>query len=720
MDNAVVTGWYFSGAYLTPTNSGYCPNGGYCTKIGDDTYMSRTFSIDKYSDIYLKFDIACRRYCFVYYQYNNHNNWILLWDVFANSRINKTTPSFSAPMGATSVTVRINTARVSGCSTCYSGSSSDGFIDNFYLFVTTAAPTSTPTFAPSASTFAPSSAPTNAPTHQPTNIPTTPSESPTSAPSDVPTAAPSAVPTTESTSPTQSPTHMPSSAPSAAPSVPPSDVPTDSPSLFPTNHPSVAPTDSPTVSPSFAPSGSPSIYPSNAPTGSPTYIYGFEYGSCLDLEEKIELQFDMTQSECINHCHSKTDCRMVNHYEYFKTASDARCYLFDKSCLLSHNPLSENPSSTLWFKSTLTSAHVIDSECMNYPHNWVDVAGDPCDLYTQFDWCAGGRVLEPYTINDISLLQDGIYGMDAVDVCCECSDHSGLFAFENITLFYNEHQFNETLLCDWPHQEFNHKQWRYWDNLVLYEWCIDAHQRFNIENDTPCIHMHFTDYEYSMEEMIPHNVTLCDFDLNEHSEYTDYYFMALFAYDGSFSSLNTYINAKWFTINANALSDKIKFHTVSFESCVSRIMETNTSIHDHIFGIYPCSAPNPTFNPTLYPTVNPSLKELTLESTASLKEISLEETEAFVESSTFVVIFVILSVILLCLVGVILMMMVTRNRNNIKDDDASKPPENEEGAETAPQAPEISEAPELQIELGNEKNKLVSMQKEPDNDVTLT
>eukprot|EP01083_Nonionella_stella_P222923 795024_1 len=322
MDNAVVTGWYFSGTYLSPTNDAYCPDGGYCTFTETNTYMSRTFSIDKYSDIYLKFDIKCERNCYVYYQYNNHDNWVLLWEGYCSNRINKTTTSFSAPMGATSVTVRINGVREE-CCCCSAGV----FIDNFYLFVTTAAPTSTPTFAPSASTFAPSSAPTNAPTHQPTDTPTTPSESPTSAPSDVPTAAPSAVPTTESTSPTQSPTHMPSSAPSAAPSVPPSDVPTDSPSLFPTNHPSVAPTDSPTVSPSFAPSGSPSIYPSNAPTGSPTYIYGLEYGSCLDLEEKIELQFDMTQSECINHCQSKTDCRMVNHYEYFKTASDSRCYL---------------------------------------------------------------------------------------------------------------------------------------------------------------------------------------------------------------------------------------------------------------------------------------------------------------------------------------------------------------------------------------------------------
>eukprot|EP01083_Nonionella_stella_P103595 295939_1 len=604
MDCAVGTGWYFSGGFLAPTNSGYCPNGGYCTKIYYNTYMSRAFSIDRYSDIYLKFDIKCHYDCDVYYKYNNHDNWIKVWysDV-AGTWKNAITTTLSAPMGATSVTIRVNAV-----STRYVRYV---WIDNFYVFVTTTAPTPSPsesTPSPSESpTFSPSNAPTSAPTYSPTNIPTIPSESPTSAPSNNPTAAPSLVPTKESTAPTESPTLSPSSVPSAAPSVFPSDAPTGVPSLFPTNYPSVAPSRSPSMSPSNAPTDSPSFFPTASPTGSPTYIYGFEYGSCLDLEEKIELQFDMTQSECISHCHSKTDCRMVNHYEYFKSSFDSRCYLFDKSCLLSYT-LSGNPSSTLWFKSTLTSAHVIDSECMNYPHNWVDVAGDPCDLYTQFDWCAGGRVLEPYTINDISLLQDGIYGMDAVDVCCECSDHSGLFAFENITLFYNEHQFNETLLCDWPHQEFNHKQWRYWDNLVLYEWCIDAHQRFNIENDTPCIHMHFTDYEYSMEEMIPHNVTLCDFDLDEHSDYNaDYYFMLLFAYDGSFSSLNTYINAKWFEINANAFSDKIKFHTVSFESCVSRIVDANTFIHDHIFGIYPCSAPNPTFNPTLYPTINPSL-----------------------------------------------------------------------------------------------------------------
>eukprot|EP01083_Nonionella_stella_P077256 210852_1 len=148
--------------------------------------------------------------------------------------------------------------------------------------------------------------------------------------------------------------------------------------------------------------------------------------------------------------------------------------------------------------------------------------------------------------------------------------------------------------------------------------------------------------------------------------------------------------------------------------------------NDHIFGIYPCSAPNPSFNPTLYPTLNPSLEAIVLESTISFKEISLEEAETFVESSTFVVIFVVLSVILLCLVGVILMMMVNRNRNNSKDDDASKsysalqrPPENEEGTETVPKAPAAPEEPELQIELGNEQN-LVSMEKEPDNDVTLT
>eukprot|EP01083_Nonionella_stella_P263749 895592_1 len=350
MDNAVATGWSFSNdRYNSPTNDEDCPNGGYCTEIWDAT-MTRTFTnIDSYISFQIQYDMSYHLNggVIVRYKYNNHANYVYFMKEFAlisQSRLTATyLNTLAAPVGATSVTFWFY--RTSNFQTEY-----NIYLDNFYFIGTTAAPSNNPTKAPTpAPTLSPTTAPTKAPTIAPTNAPTNyPSNSPSFFPSLHPSSSPTLPPTTTpSTSPTKSPSGSPSFPPSRAPTSNPTSAPSRNPTVttqYPSAAPSIPPTTSPSVIPSFAPSNHPSNSPSNspsfpptnypsnspssAPTVSPTFIDGFEYGVCSDLSNHIDVLYDISHFQCINYCKLTNDCRMINHYKYFKTEDDTRCYIF--------------------------------------------------------------------------------------------------------------------------------------------------------------------------------------------------------------------------------------------------------------------------------------------------------------------------------------------------------------------------------------------------------
>eukprot|EP01084_Bolivina_argentea_P227873 384946_1 len=622
MDNAVVTGWSFSGSnYLAPTNDDYCPNGGYCTFIYVPTNMYRTFiNIDQYISFQIKYDLRYHTYFTigVRYKYNNHANYIILLEYSTTQssppyKLSSKTHTLGAPTGATSVTFEFY---------------GYGYIDNFYFIGSTATPTKNPTLSPtptpttspsSPPTHTPTLAPTTTPTFLPTNYPTNyPTIYPTGSPSSPPTSVPSISPTLfPSGSPSSPPTRVPTNNPTKSPTRNPTKItktPTTIPTFSPSSAPSVAPTTPPSNAPSFLPSNFPSLsptnYPSNVPsippTFSPTFIDGFEYGICLDLINHIDILYDITQFECINYCKETNDCRMINHYKYFKTDDDSRCYIFNSSCKLSYY-LNSNPSSIVWFKEILNG---YDSTCSDYPSNWKDITGDSCYIYEQIGWCSNNAISDSHTLNDFDVLKDNVYGLNAADVCCQCSCHGGLYTLNNnINFVYENHEFNDKVLCHWQQQQYSHQQWQNWDNLILYEWCIDIQTRFDLMDKFSCNYL--IDSEYALNDFDGIDINLCDFNLNA-NEYNDtYYFMLLLTLNEDSNILSTYINTKWFDINSELFSLSINVvGAVSYESCTSQIYNNDSdNINETIYGIYPClvlDTNNPTKTPTFDPTVNPT------------------------------------------------------------------------------------------------------------------
>eukprot|EP01083_Nonionella_stella_P103596 295942_1 len=134
MDNAVVTGWSFVGSYLAPTNSGSCPNGGYCTQLtsGSTTpMMRRTFNITGLYSLTFQYDIHCQSYCRVRYKYDNQANYLTLYSTTAGDTTK--TSTLAKRCNASSVYVEF-----------YGGTTSDSvWVDNFYLNAETTPPTET-------------------------------------------------------------------------------------------------------------------------------------------------------------------------------------------------------------------------------------------------------------------------------------------------------------------------------------------------------------------------------------------------------------------------------------------------------------------------------------------------------------------------------------------------------------------------------------------------
>eukprot|EP01084_Bolivina_argentea_P302672 522471_1 len=584
MDNAVVTGWLFDGSYLAPTNSGNCPNGGFCTRLYNSR-MYRTFSdIHGFHSLEFQYDIKCYR-CYIDYKYDNHANYIRLFTHSSSTyaTYKQKSHTLHAPNEATEVTVRFV-----GYDYGYL------FVDNFYFNASTDSPTTTPSFSPSSITYSPTATPTSAPSLAPTISPTSLTSSPTLQPTSAPTLPPSLHP---SSSPTSPPTLQPTYSPTFTP--------TNTPTLFPSNAPSLFPTYAPIQTPTMH-TNTPSNMPSNSPTLSPTFPN--EEGFCMDLMNNIHIEYDTTQDECIAYC-KFLNCKMINHYKFFKHENDSRCYMFNKLCDLSYN-IDNNPSSSVWFNTYPLNKQNI--QCIDYPLDWTDITGDSCFMYKKLQWCGDNEILSPYTINDIQPLADNIYGLTAFDACCECSYYGGLYLMlNNIAFIFENHAFKNKLLCHWNHHAYNHQIWQNWDILVLYQWCCDLKQRYKLSTyHFPCIYL--IDKYQSSINFNEINIKLCAWDTSYNASY---YFMAAWSMNNKSKILTNYINSHWFQIDPSTFSSRINISTTSYELCESELYFPND--YKKIYGIYPCFVVNtsdpsqsptniPTFYPTIDPTINPS------------------------------------------------------------------------------------------------------------------
>eukprot|EP01083_Nonionella_stella_P162345 532878_1 len=94
----------------------------------------------------------------------------------------------------------------------------------------------------------------------------------------------------------------------------------------------LAPTTKPSSAQTKDPSDSPSNDPTQIPTSQPRNIDTINNALCNNLADNIGLRYDESLSDCVGWCTNRYDCKMFNYFEYFKSVSDSRCYIFDTLC----------------------------------------------------------------------------------------------------------------------------------------------------------------------------------------------------------------------------------------------------------------------------------------------------------------------------------------------------------------------------------------------------
>ena len=169
------------------------------------------------------------------------------------------------------------------------------------------------------------------------------------------------------------------------------------------------------------PSMTPS-YPSNPPTLIPTAFVSHSMVSllynntkCDDLLLNSGIISDINLTQCIEECVTRewNDCRMINYFDYIKTTSDSKCYLFDISCRISYDFI--NQASHIWYKELDDMTHI------NYPSNWTDNVGDDCSIYEEIEWCLNGSIASGYTVSAFELYTNIFSALDSMLVSMSVS-----------------------------------------------------------------------------------------------------------------------------------------------------------------------------------------------------------------------------------------------------------------------------------------------------------
>eukprot|EP01083_Nonionella_stella_P141472 435976_1 len=414
-------------------------------------------------------------------------------------------------------------------------------------------------FCAQSPTFAPTVYPTHAPTST-TTAPTAVTSSPTR-PTAIPTAAPSAGPTVSPTGlPTVTPT-MQSAAPTIAPTMPPTLYPTVTPTA-PTSTPTTVtvppttPSETPTTAiPTAAPS-MPTSSPVFAPTGKiESLLYSIHYindrnTSCANLVDNIGFKYNITLTSCTNWCDSTVECTVFN---YFVDIS--RCYMFDGSCDITRE-YEEYTSIVGYF--------MFDTECMDYPYDWSDHAGDDCSFYESNHWC---------TNNAVDSFTDATYKRSALDTCCPCGGGNTMMDGVAFSIDNDWIEFETDILCTWSHNDItsNTVRLRKWDNMMLFHLCT----QFDVDVDHcyALIDTHFDRDGYSLH--------LCEYTTHD----TQQFIMDLIVTNGG--NHEFYVNTLWFELSTSYYSNSSRLNVtqMGYSECISNI---KTSASAHNYGAHPC------------------------------------------------------------------------------------------------------------------------------------
>eukprot|EP01084_Bolivina_argentea_P175211 303463_1 len=160
----------------------------------------------------------------------------------------------------------------------------------------------------------------------------------------------------------------------SSPTSDPTTTPTTTPTTEPTSEPTIEPTSEPTTMPTTEPTTEPTTDPTHQPTSSPTLNkvdYFLDGKFCDNLNENTEIHYGGSLGECIDYCDAIGDeCRMMNYFYYFKTNNDSRCYIFNDLC--------DIKDDTMYNNKSIIGYQTYNTECINYPYDWIDSVGDYC------------------------------------------------------------------------------------------------------------------------------------------------------------------------------------------------------------------------------------------------------------------------------------------------------------------------------------------------------
>ena len=309
---------------------------------------------------------------------------------------------------------------------------------------------------------------------------------------------------------------------------------------------------------------------------------------CKDLtnDNNIDIIYNVNYTQCINeYCLKMDECVMTNYVNNFKSSTDSRCYIYDDQCEIINTSITQNQIGIKGF--------VMD-KCHSFPTDWVDSFGDNCNQYQLFGWCLNNDVNGNISNKDFENLSDNKYGLSALSVCCECG--GGIKNIDNQEMIFTNSinidlLSNDDLLCIYHENNYilNHREW---NNLILYQFCIELQQKYN-KMEVDCDIIIDKTYKTSINE---ENLSIveCDFDQfifnnqYDNNNTNSLYFILIIAMDHQYENV-IYLNSEWFDINQFLLSPNIDYISNEYQQC---LIELNNGNFDMLYGILPCNNDN--------------------------------------------------------------------------------------------------------------------------------
>eukprot|EP01084_Bolivina_argentea_P014077 26319_1 len=431
---------------------------------------------------------------------------------------------------------------------------------------------------------------------------------------------------------TPDPTIAPSNMPSLSPT-------TTDPTIAPSNMPSLSPT---TTDPTIAPSNMPSLSPTT--TEAQSELYYIHGKLCNNLDQHLELIYDVTLVECVKRCKYAVgdNCLLINYFNYFKNNNDSRCYVFAKLCDIKVDSNNNNRSIIVY--------KTYNEKCIDYPSNWKDNIGDSCTYYLSSNWCNNETILQNQ--NEFILLSDYTYGLSAISTCCECG--GGIDLINDVALGYDNNwdDSDNDILCTWTESDFTlhlepQTTLREWDNLMLHNLCSHL-------EDINCEYLINSDFS---SNLYSYSLFIC----GNHGNTDSMQFIFDILLDDVDNKHSTYINNAWFSLDLSYYSSNINVTFMDYSNCIEQLLYSINFNNTYRYGSHPCHILNtispttdPTYYPTIYPTLNPTMNNDLL---------------TFINNDALIICIILLLVSLICIVGLIYCIKIKKKTVDQQDID---------------------------------------------------